>query len=176
MPTARPGRSAPGVTIDGGAAAESSETSRGRRPYNYYRDGNNAVRGSPPDPRAVTPPPSRSGTPRDRAAEAEPSTRPLTAAVFHVLLALADGPCHGYAIMSSVRDNVEGGRRVGPGTIYGTLQRLEDAGLVQEIPGEGRRRSFELLPAGRAALEAEALRLTRLAELVRERHVLPEEG
>ncbi|HVS66138.1 MAG TPA: PadR family transcriptional regulator [Thermoanaerobaculia bacterium] len=128
----------------------------------------------------MTPPQSTSGH-RDqrregRSAPAEPSAKPLTPAVFHVLLALADGPRHGYAIMSNVRDNVEGGRRVGPGTIYGTLQRLEDVGLVQALPSDGRRRSFELLPAGRTALEAEALRLTRLAELVRDRRVLPEEG
>ena len=103
-------------------------------------------------------------------------TRPLTPAVFHVLLALSEGPLHGYAIMTAVRETVEGARRVGPGTVYGTLQRLEDAGLVRELPTEGRRRSFELLPAGRSALEAEAQRLTRLADLVRTRHVIPGEG
>lgn len=102
--------------------------------------------------------------------------RPLTPAVFHVLLALAEGPRHGYAIMRTVRENVEGGRSIGPGTIYGTLQRIEEAGLVRELPVEGRRRSFELVPAGRAALEAEARRLARLAELVRDRRVLPEES
>jgi DNA-binding PadR family transcriptional regulator len=102
--------------------------------------------------------------------------KPLTPAVFHVLLALADGPQHGYAIMQAVRDTVTGRRRLGPGTIYGTLQRLEEAGLVRELAADGRRRSFELLPEGRAALEAEAHRLTRLAELVRARNVVPEEG
>lgn len=128
-------------------------------------------------------PNSRSRNPRSRNRAVRAAThrtdappKPLTPAVFHVLLALADGPRHGYAIMSCVREHVQGGRRVGPGTIYGTIQRLEEAGLVRELPADGRRRSFELLPAGRAALEAEALRLTRLAELVRDRRVLGEEG
>ncbi|HVS15881.1 MAG TPA: PadR family transcriptional regulator [Thermoanaerobaculia bacterium] len=110
----------------------------------------------------------------ERSRESEP--RPLTPAVFHVLLALSEGPRHGYAIMQAVRATVEDRRRTGPGTIYGTLQRLEEAGLVRELPTAGRRRCFELLPEGRAALEGEALRLTRLAELVRARNVVPEES
>jgi DNA-binding PadR family transcriptional regulator len=65
----------------------------------------------------------------------------------------------------------------GPGTIYGSLQRMEDAGLVREVttPGNNRRRVFALLPAGRRALAAEARRLTRLAMLVRAKRLIPGE-
>ena len=58
--------------------------------------------------------------------------QPLTPAVFHVLLALADGEKHGYAIMRSVEDHTAGTVKMGAGTLYGTLQRLSDAGWVLE--------------------------------------------
>jgi DNA-binding PadR family transcriptional regulator len=98
---------------------------------------------------------------------------PLTAAVFHILLALADGPLHGYAIMQAVEAS-GAGMRMGPGTIYGSLQRLEDAGLVRELTtrSDDRRRVFGLQPAGRRALEAEAHRLTRLGALVRAKRLI----
>jgi DNA-binding PadR family transcriptional regulator len=94
---------------------------------------------------------------------------PLTPAVFHILLALADGPLHGYAIMQAVEQSAGAELRMGPGTIYGSIQRMEEAGLVRELAtrGDDRRRVFALLPAGRRALEAEARRLMRLANLVR---------
>jgi DNA-binding PadR family transcriptional regulator len=97
--------------------------------------------------------------------------------VFHILLALADGPLHGYAIMQAAEASAGAGRRMGPGTIYGSLQRMEDAGLVRELttPGDARRRVFELQPAGRRALQAEAHRLMRLAALVRARRLIPGE-
>jgi DNA-binding PadR family transcriptional regulator len=99
---------------------------------------------------------------------------PLTAAVFHILLALADGPLHGYAIMQAVEASAGADMRMGPGTIYGSLQRMEEAGLVRELTtlGDDRRRVFGLQPAGRRALEAEAHRLTRLAALVRAKRLI----
>jgi len=99
---------------------------------------------------------------------------PLTAAVFNILLALADGPLHGYAIMQTVEESAGPGMRMGPGTIYGSLQRMEDAGLVRELTtlDDGRRRVFGLQPAGRRALQAEAQRLTRLAALVRAKRLI----
>jgi len=65
-----------------------------------------------------------------------PNPTPLTPAVFHILLALADGQKHGYAIMKQV--NADGGSslRMGPGTLYGSLQRMEAAGLVEELEVE----------------------------------------
>lgn len=90
---------------------------------------------------------------------------PLTPAVFHILLALADGPLHGYGIMRRVEE--ASGRPTGPGTIYGSIQRLCDAGWLLEgeaEDGDARRgRTFELTSEGRAALAAEARRITRLA-------------
>lgn len=104
------------------------------------------------------------------------SRQPLTPAVFHILLALADGPRHGYAIMQAAEET--SGSTMGPGTIYGTLERLEAAGLVKEVPGAraDRRRLFALQPAGRVALQDEARRLSRLAALVRAKRLLPRES
>ena len=101
---------------------------------------------------------------------------PLTPAVFHILLALADGPVHGYAIMQTAESTA--GFAMGPGTIYGTLERLERAGMVKEVAGsgDGRRRLFAIQPAGRAALRQEARRLSRLAALVQARRIVPRES
>lgn len=103
---------------------------------------------------------------------------PLTPAVFHILLALADGPLHGYAIMQAVEISSGGHPPMGPGTVYGSLQRMEEAGLVKEAAarGDDRRRVFMLLPAGRRALAQEAERLSRLAALVRDRRLVPDEA
>jgi DNA-binding PadR family transcriptional regulator len=104
-----------------------------------------------------------------------PTAQALTPAVFHILLALADGPLHGYAIMQAVEQSAGSDVRMGPGTIYGSLQRMEEAGLVRELPSrrDDRRRLFTLQPAGRRALASEAQRLARLADLVRARRLLP---
>ncbi len=101
---------------------------------------------------------------------------PLTPAVFHVLLALADGPLHGYPIMQAVVSSC--GVAMGPGTIYGTLERLEGCGFVKEQAAlrSDRRRTFALLPAGRDALQQEAGRLSRLASLVRAKRLVPRES
>ena len=103
---------------------------------------------------------------------------PLTPAVFHILLALADGPLHGYGIMQAVDTSAGGEPPMGPGTIYGSLQRMEEAGLVKELPArtDERRRVFTLLPAGRRALALEAERLARLTALVREKRLIPDEA
>src|SRR5918999_5719633 len=102
------------------------------------------------------------------------STPALTPAVFHILLALADGPLHGYAIMQAVEQSAGSELRMGPGTIYGSIQRMEEAGLVRELAtrSDDRRRVFALLPAGRRALEEEANRLARLAALVRSKRLV----
>ncbi len=99
--------------------------------------------------------------------------QPLTPAVFHILLALEDGPLHGYAVMKRVE--ADAGLEMGPGTIYGSIQRLQDAGWVDvsqaavepadaEPPAGRRGKRFSLTEDGRAALRAEALRIRRLAE------------
>jgi DNA-binding PadR family transcriptional regulator len=92
---------------------------------------------------------------------------PLTPAVFHILLALADGPLHGYGIMRRVHES--SGIEMGPGTIYGSIGRLSDAGWIEEGEDDStdrrRGKSFLLTGAGRSALESEARRITGLARL-----------
>ena len=95
---------------------------------------------------------------------------PLPTAVFHILVSLAGSDAHGYAIMQEV--SVRAGVKLGPGTLYTTIRRLLDQGLVTELrrspdPAEDdpRRRYYRLTPYGRAAVKAET---ARLADLVRQ--------
>lgn len=69
-----------------------------------------------------------------------------------ILLALADGPRHGYAIMAAAREIT--GEPLGPGTLYATLSRLESRGLIEALPAEDRRRPYRLTDDGAAALQA----------------------
>ena len=96
---------------------------------------------------------------------------PLTAAVFNILLALADGEKHGYAIKLEVENATDGKIHMGPGTLYGSLDRMVKAGLIEESehrPGadedDERRRYYRLSQFGRRVLQLEA---SRLADLVR---------
>jgi len=96
---------------------------------------------------------------------------PLTPAVFHILLALADGEKHGYGIMLEVRATTRGQLVLGPGTLYGTIKRLLQAGLIvesaeREDPGinSERRRYYRITPQGRVAAKAEAERLQALVQ------------
>lgn len=91
---------------------------------------------------------------------------PLTPVVFHTLLALFHGPLHGYAISQEVEAASQGRVRMGPGTLYGSLQRMQKAGLVEraevaetDASHASRRRYYALTLEGKRALEAEALRL-----------------
>lgn len=92
---------------------------------------------------------------------------PLTPAVFHLLLALADGPLHGYAIAKAVAEQTSAAIRLGPGTLYGTLTRMSESGLVREHSADDRRRVYELTSLGRAAAKAEARRLAELVAVAR---------
>jgi len=91
---------------------------------------------------------------------------PLTPTVFFTLLALADGPKHGYAIMKVAITLSEKRVKMGPGALYTTVQRLVDARLIEEIKGEAdedaRRRFYKLTSAGRGLLEREMQRLESL--------------
>jgi DNA-binding PadR family transcriptional regulator len=88
---------------------------------------------------------------------------PLTPAVFYILLALADGQKHGYAIMKQINDDAGNSLRMGPGTLYGSLHRMEAAGLVEELEVENseheRRRYYRLTGSGQCALDGELARL-----------------
>jgi DNA-binding PadR family transcriptional regulator len=104
------------------------------------------------------------------------SLSPLTPAVFHILLALAEGQRHGYAILKDVARQTDGAMRMGPGTLYGTLQRMMDQGLVEEAAGparpvDERRRYYQLSKSGRVALKNEVERMETLVRTARARRV-----
>lgn len=102
---------------------------------------------------------------------------PLTPVVFHILLSLAEGDKHGYGIIVDVRERTGGEIRIGTGTLYTAIRRLLDQGLIAETAGaDGRKRTYELLPLGRAVAEAEAARLKRLVGFAEERELLPAGG
>ena len=95
---------------------------------------------------------------------------PLTPAVFHILLALIEGEKHGYGIMQEVRASTDGKFTMGPGTLYGTIKRLLDAGLVEESDdrpdpnlSSERRRYYRITSRGRIVAKSEAERIHRLA-------------
>jgi DNA-binding PadR family transcriptional regulator len=104
---------------------------------------------------------------------------PLTPAVFHILLALAEGERHGYAIMREVGESTNGQIKMGPGTLYGTVKRLLEAGLIEESDqrpaaqeDDERRRYYRLTGVGQRVLEAEADRYNSLAKLARRKGLL----
>jgi DNA-binding PadR family transcriptional regulator len=103
---------------------------------------------------------------------------PLTPAVMHVLLSLSGGERHGYAILKEVLLHTNNQVRLGPGTLYGTLQRLMECGWVEETDGPGgdtdeRRRYYRLSRSGREALKAEVDRLDALVRGARARGIVP---
>ncbi len=99
---------------------------------------------------------------------------PLTPAVFHVLLALADGERHGYAIMQQVAQDTDGRMKMGPGTLYGTIKRLLEAQLIEETDerpdpelDDERRRYYRLTGVGQQVVRAEAQRYAAMAAVAR---------
>lgn len=98
---------------------------------------------------------------------------PLAAAQFHILVALSASELHGYAIMQAVDSSSDGLVKIGPATLYGTLKRLVDEGLAEEVakplaPGDDtRRRYYRLTGLGSRVCAAEAERLAALVTFVR---------
>ena len=97
---------------------------------------------------------------------------PLTPALFHVLLSLADGQKHGYAIMKGVAERTSGAVELSTGTLYGIIKRLLADGLIREsaLGSTDRRRAYRLTPFGRkvAVAEVERMRdLVNAAQLTR---------
>lgn len=101
------------------------------------------------------------------------SPKPLPPASLHIVLALLDGELHGYALMRRVAELSNGAVKMGPGTLYGTLNRLVDEGLIVETTDRvdrsesERRRYYELTPNGRAVALAELDRLQNLLRRVK---------
>ena len=97
---------------------------------------------------------------------------PLKPKVLHILLALADGPRHGYSIMQEVAARTDGQVRVWPAAMYGTLRELEEEDLIVESEkrptnDDERRRYFGLTPRGKRVLGAEVQRLEAIVDLAR---------
>ena len=108
---------------------------------------------------------------------------PLPAATFHILLALADDERHGYAIIQEVGSRTGGAVRLSAGTLYRSVQRMQEQGLIQEsrrrpAPEEDdeRRRYYLLTEFGAAVARAEARRLTQLVKFARESGFAPEKA
>lgn len=108
------------------------------------------------------------------------SSSPLTPAVFHILLALSSGERHGYGIMKQVEADAQGKVNMGNGTLYGSLKRMLDAGLVEESDkrvdpemDDQRRIYYRLTAVGAKALEAELERYTRIVTIAQERKLYP---
>lgn len=112
---------------------------------------------------------------------ADPASHlPLTPVVLHMLLALAgerQGK-HGYALAREVEEVSDGQIRMGPGTLYGSIQRMIDSSLIEESVRRGtddddRRRFYKVTPFGRKVLELELARLNAVLTIARNKNLLP---
>jgi len=104
---------------------------------------------------------------------------PLPSAAFQILLSLADCDLHGYGIMRQVEEQTGGRMRLGPGTLYGSIQGLLEERLIEEVdhpgepqPGHERRRYYSLTSAGRKAACNEAERLAQVLRVARTKKIL----
>ena len=99
--------------------------------------------------------------------------------MFQILLALADGEKHGYAILKDVEEATSGEVKLSTGTLYGIIKRLLNEGLIEELrhrpraeDDDQRRRYYRLTPEGRGVAVAEAERMEKLIAMARDRHLL----
>ena len=107
---------------------------------------------------------------------------PLTPAVFSILLVLASGEKHGYAIMQETAQSSASALRIGPGTLYRSIKQLLAAGLIEESGDrpdlrldDERRRYYRLTAIGRRVLAAEAQRLAQLVSIARSQGLLTDQ-
>src|SRR5437868_6715572 len=113
-----------------------------------------------------------------RAKDAE-DLLPLTPPVFHILVALCDGERHGYAIQRQVAEDTDAALKLGPGTLYGCLQRMLSAHLIEESDArpdaqvdDERRRYYRITDLGARVVRAEAKRLAAAVTTARARRLL----
>jgi|SRR6188768_865693 DNA-binding PadR family transcriptional regulator len=99
---------------------------------------------------------------------------PLPPVTFHILVAVADEDRHGYAIMQDIAQRTGGAIKLGAGTLYRSVQRMLEQGLVAEITArpapemdDERRRYYRITPFGRTVAKAEARRLAQMLKLAR---------
>jgi DNA-binding PadR family transcriptional regulator len=111
------------------------------------------------------------------------SLLPLTPAVFHIMLALAGRESHGYGLMLEVERMTGGRTRIGPGTLYRSIQRMLVDGLIEELEDEfvpqsddDRRRYYRLTEFGHRVVQQEAARHAELVDLARSRGLLAGEA
>jgi DNA-binding PadR family transcriptional regulator len=107
------------------------------------------------------------------------SLLPLSPAVFHILLALADEERHGYGIMLEVKQSTEGQVQLAPGTLYGAIKRLLAQGIIEESDerpdpalSDERRRYYRLTDFGQRLIAAEAARLALLVRQAQAKQLL----
>jgi DNA-binding PadR family transcriptional regulator len=108
---------------------------------------------------------------------------PLPPATFHILMAVADDERHGYAIIQHVEERTGGELRMSAGTLYRSIARMLEQGLLVEatkraarVSDDPRRRYYRITPFGKAVARAEARRLTQLVRLARAQGFLTEQG
>ena len=108
------------------------------------------------------------------------SDQPLPTATLWILLALATGDKHGYAIMRETRKLSEGEFEMGPATLYTTIQRLTQSGWIEEVPGpedgDPRRRYYRLSKPGKSALHHEIERMESLVRKTKALRLRPAES
>jgi DNA-binding PadR family transcriptional regulator len=108
------------------------------------------------------------------------SLLPLPLATFHILLSLADGEMHGYGIILDVSVRTAGALKLSAGTLYRSIQRMQEQGLIVEVrrrrraDDDERRRYYRITPFGAEVARAEAARLSQLVRLARARGFTPE--
>ena len=88
-----------------------------------------------------------------------------------IMVALADGPKHGYAMQDDIAAMTE--ERPGPGTLYGAIRRLEEQSFIEALPEEGRRKPYRLTSRGRTVLAAELRRISALSQTGLRRLAMP---
>ncbi len=104
---------------------------------------------------------------------------PLTPVVLHILLALSEGERHGYAIAQEVESTTDSQIRMGPGTLYGSIQRMLASALIEQAPNrrrgaddDERRRYYRMTSFGRRVLDLELERLSKVVALARGKQLL----
>ena len=106
--------------------------------------------------------------------------RPMAPAIFHILIALADRPLHGYGIMLDIAERSAGKVKLSPGTLYGSIKQMLEAGLIEEMPARAyddeRRRYYRLTKDGREAARQEMARMSALLNHARLTSLRSNEG
>src|ERR1700756_5269728 len=106
---------------------------------------------------------------------------PLSAAMFHILLSLGEGERHGYALKREIAKRTSGKLKIGPGVLYGSINKMLELGLIHESDerpdphlDDERRRYYRITPLGQRVVRAEAARLRALLQLAEVRLGVPD--